>query len=99
MRGNAAVLQEWYPMSLSIPPDFERAVLERVESGEYRSTDEVLRLCLKLLEMEEVSEGEKLHALRRDVAHAMDQYARGEYSPADEVFARLHAALERNSDP
>jgi putative addiction module CopG family antidote len=99
MARNAAVLQEWYPMSLSIPPEFERAILERVESGEYRSTDEVLRLCLRLLEMEEMSEGEKLEALRRDVAHAMGQYDRGEYSPADEVFARLHATLERNSDP
>ena len=95
----ATALQERYPMSLSIPPEFERAIRERVASGEYRSTDEVLRLCLRLLEMEEMSEEEKLDALRRDVQHAMDQYDRGEYSPADEVFARLHAALERNSDP
>jgi putative addiction module CopG family antidote len=99
MPSRAAVLQERFPMSLSIPPEFERAVRERVRSGEYRSTDEVLRLCLELLEQEERSEAEKLDALRSDVQHAMDQYDRAEYSPAEEVFARLRATLDRSESP
>lgn len=90
----AALVTRRFSMSFNIPPEFERAVMERVESGEYQSTDDVLRACLAALAREEAEEAEKLEALRRDVEHAMDQYERGKYSPADEVFARLRAKLQ-----
>ncbi|HSU13422.1 hypothetical protein [Longimicrobium sp.] len=47
--------------------------------------------------VEEDVETAKLEALRRDVQVAIDQYERGEYSHAEEVFARLHAKLARSS--
>jgi putative addiction module CopG family antidote len=83
-------------MSLNIPPEFERAVLERVNSGEYESTDAVLQACLAALVREESAETAKLEDLRRDVQHGMDQYDKGEYSPVDEVFARLRTKLQRS---
>lgn len=40
-------------MALRIPPEFERAILERVQSDMYDSTDEVLATCIEALEIEE----------------------------------------------
>jgi putative addiction module CopG family antidote len=96
MSAPAAMVEHRSPMSLNIPPDFERAVRERVESGAYASTDDVLQACLDALERDESSEAAKLDALRRDVQVAMDQYERGEYSRAEDVFARLHERLARS---
>jgi putative addiction module CopG family antidote len=86
-------------MNLDVPPEFERAVLERVDSGKYGSTDAALQACLAALSREEPADAAKLDALRGDVQHAMDQYERGEYSPVDEVFARLRAKLQRSTAP
>ncbi|HEX8906387.1 MAG TPA: hypothetical protein VF771_16175, partial [Longimicrobiaceae bacterium] len=49
----AAAVEQRSAMSLNIPPEFERAVLERVQSGEYESTDAVLEACLEALEQRE----------------------------------------------
>jgi putative addiction module CopG family antidote len=37
-------------MKLSLSPDTERLIEEKVSSGRYQSADEVVRECLKLLE-------------------------------------------------
>lgn len=86
-------------MSLNIPPEFERAVLERVASGAYGSTDDVLRACLAALEGEEREDEARLESLRRDVRLAMEQHDRGEFSPADEAFARIRERLARSAAP
>ena len=39
--------------TLNITPEFERAVLERVESGDYESTDHVLAACVHALGIHE----------------------------------------------
>jgi putative addiction module CopG family antidote len=83
-------------MSLSIPPEFERAVRDRVESGAYMSAEEVFAACLEALAAWEHDEEIKLIMLRRRIDRGMEQYERGEYSPADEMFARLHARLDRS---
>lgn len=41
------------PTTLTITPEFERAVLERVESGDYESTDHVLAACVQALSIHE----------------------------------------------
>ena len=86
-------------MSLNIPPEFERAVLERVASGAYESTDDVLLACLAALEDEEREDEARLESLRRDVRHAMEQHDRGEFSPVDEAFARIRERLARSATP
>ena len=39
--------------TLKITPEFERAVLERVESGDYESTEHVLAVCVEALGIHE----------------------------------------------
>lgn len=43
-------------MNVSLTPELELAVAERVASGRYRTTSEVVRAALRLLEKEEKGE-------------------------------------------
>jgi putative addiction module CopG family antidote len=86
-------------MSLNVPPEFERAIRERVESGAYASEDAVFRACLEALAFWEDDQHAKLGALRRDVDEATEELRQGGGSPMDEVFARLRARLERSAVP
>ena len=40
-------------MNISLTPELERSVVDRVASGRYRSASEVVRAALRLLEREE----------------------------------------------
>lgn len=42
-------------MAISLSPELERRIAEKVESGEYSSADELIRECLHLLEVKEKS--------------------------------------------
>lgn len=95
----AAAQQQRTEMSLTLPPEFERAIRERVESGAYASVEDVFAACLEGLELWETDQEAKLEALRRDVDHATEQLRRGEGSPMEEVFERLRTRLERSAVP
>ncbi len=43
-------------MNVSLTPELERSVAERVASGRYRTASEVFRAALRLLEKEEAKE-------------------------------------------
>ena len=49
-------------MNVSLTPELERSVAERVASGRYRTASEVVRAALRLLEKEE--KGELHHGSR-----------------------------------
>jgi putative addiction module CopG family antidote len=84
-----AAAQQRCEMSLNVPPKFERAVLERVQSGHYDSADEVFAACLHALALWEAEQEAKLEALRRDVDVGRGELRRGEGSPAEELFERI----------
>ena len=72
-------------MSLNIPTEFERAVLERVRSGRYASAEDVLRACLEALRDVEESE----ETLARELQAGLDELERGEGIPGDLAFAMM----------
>lgn len=72
-------------MPLPIPPEFERAVLERVRSGRYASTDEVLQACLEGLEILEEADED----LRRELQIGIEELERGEGIPAEEAYEMI----------
>lgn len=80
-------------MSFVIPPEFERAVLDRVRSGQYASPQEVLSAFLAALEQAE----EEHEALRAEVQIGLDQADRGEIVDGDEAFEWLKAGRVRIS--
>jgi len=82
-------------MALRIPPDFERAVLDRVASGRYASVEDVLEACLEALSQTEESPAEEMEWLRAQVDVGIAEADRGELIPGDEAFRQIRAELRR----
>lgn len=74
-------------MNVSLTPELERLVNEKVESGLYQTASEVVREALRLLK-------ERDHAreqLRADVRAGFDQLTRGEGRAYDKTSGRKFA--------
>lgn len=71
-------------MNVSLTPELERLVNEKVESGLYQTASEVVREALRLLK-ERDAERERLRA---DVRAGFDQLARGEGATYDKASGR-----------
>lgn len=54
-------------INVSLPPEFEARVRQRVESGMYGSASEVIREALRLFESYEQVKTAKLDSLRQDI--------------------------------
>jgi len=71
-------------MNVSLTPELEKMVAERVTSGRYASASEVIREALRLLE-----ERDQLNQLRQEVRLGLEQLDQGRRQPFD------NPALER----
>lgn len=78
-------------MNVSLTPELERLVAEKVESGEYMSASEVVRHALRLLSREDEEHQARLEALRAEIQLGIDDLDAGRHSSKEEVFARLRA--------
>ena len=75
-------------MEVSLSPELERWIAERVAAGEFESASAAVRAGLLLLQNGSMQR----EALRRDVQEGLDQADRGELLPGDAVF---RGAFER----
>ena len=81
-------------MNVSLTPELERRIAERVESGLYDDASEVVREALRLLfEREEAARQRWLHTLQADIQLGYDQAERGELLDGTGSRARVEAAL------
>jgi antitoxin ParD1/3/4 len=80
-------------MEVALPPELERLVREKVESGLYLSADEVLHEALRLLDDRDRLRALRLEELRKEVAIGIEQADRGEVAPFDAqaTLARVRA--------
>jgi len=86
-------------MNVSLTPELEQLVQQKVRSGRYLSASEVVREALRLLEERDQLRELKLQELRKFVAVGIEQADRGEVAPLD-VDATLARVLSRKSrDP
>lgn len=84
-------------MNVSLTPELERMVEEKVRSGSYASASEVVREALRLLGRRDTRETAKLEALRAEVRAASDEIARGEGIEGPDAVARARAEFRRRS--
>ena len=68
-------------MNVSLTPELEKLVNERVRSGMYTSASEVVREALRLLNAQEELRRQKLEDLRKEIQIGLDQLDRGEVAP------------------
>ena len=76
-------------MNISLTPELERLVDERVKSGRYASASEVIREGLRLLEEQEELKQQRLAEVRRKIERGIDQLNRGLGIPGPEARVRL----------
>jgi len=65
-------------MDITLTPEFERLIQDKVASGLYTSEDEVIREALRLLKDRDELRLLAVEDLRREVQKGLDQLDRGE---------------------
>jgi antitoxin ParD1/3/4 len=81
-------------MNVSLTPELEQFVANKVKSGRYTSASEVIREALRLLEEREQLRNLQKQELQKKIAEGLEQLGRGEGIPGETVFAELDAELD-----
>lgn len=76
-------------MNVSLTPELEKFVADKVASGRYTSASEVVREALRLLEQNEKSRAEQLAEFNRELQRRIDAADRGETVTAEEALRRI----------
>ena len=82
-------------INISLPPELETRVRQRVESGLYGSASEVVREALRLLDTYESVKQSKLETLRRDVAEGIADVKAGLTAELDLPALKQRARQEQ----
>ena len=87
-------------MNVSLTPQLESYVKQKVADGMYNSVSEVMREALRLLEERDQLRQVKLEALRKDIAEGLESVEQGETKPLDmnAIKARARAGREEQTD-
>ncbi len=80
-------------MNVSLTPELEQLIHDRVSSGRYHSASEVVREALRLLEARDELRQLRLAELRKKVAAGLESLDRGEGLDGEAVFDELGAGL------
>ena len=83
-------------MNVSLTPELENMVNEKVQSGLYNSASEVVREALRLLKEQDELRRIRLEELRREIQVGIDELERGEGRAIDfeALKAEAHARFE-----
>ena len=68
-------------MNVSLTPELEKLVADKVKSGMYQTASEVVREALRALEVQEAA---KLERLRQDIRAGIEALERGKFVEYDE---------------
>jgi antitoxin ParD1/3/4 len=71
-------------MNISLTPELEQLVVDKVKSGMYQTSSEVIREGLRLLKERD----ERLESLRRDIRVGLEAVDRGEFTDYDQSNIR-----------
>jgi antitoxin ParD1/3/4 len=81
-------------VNVSITPELDEFLQNRVNSGRYQTTSEVVREALRLLERQERDRDEALQRLKAKLERGAGEAERGELLDADEVFDELREMID-----
>lgn len=84
-------------MNVSLTPELEKLVEEKVASGLYTSASEVVREALRLLAESDRQRAMRVHELRDHIAKGLASARAGHVEDGPTVIARLKASLEKAS--
>ena len=78
-------------MNVSLTPELERLVNDKVASGLYTSASEVIREALRLFKERDEIRLLSFQELRRDIAEGLEQLDRGQAAPLDMTAIKAKA--------
>jgi antitoxin ParD1/3/4 len=84
-------------LNVSLTPELEQFVQERVASGRYQTASEVVREGLRLLELQERDRDAAYKALKAKLKRGAEQAERGEVVDGEEFLEQLIHRLESRS--
>lgn len=70
-------------MNISLTPELEQLIHQKLTSGRYPSASEVVREALRLLEKQDQLRSLKLKELRAEIRVGIEQADRGQTAPLD----------------
>lgn len=76
-------------MNVSLTPELDKFIADKVASGRYTSASEVVREALRLLEEHEKSRAARLEEFNRELQARIDAADGGELVTAEESFRRI----------
>lgn len=76
-------------MNVSLTPELDRFVADKVESGRYTSASEVVREALRLLEEYDQARSAQITAFNRELGARLASLDRGEFVKPDAARQRL----------
>ena len=81
-------------MNVSLTPELEKFVANKVQAGRYNSASEVVREALRLLEEYERARAAQLGEFNKELERRLTAFDRGEQSSPSSVRARLRRKSE-----
>ncbi|MBK5290171.1 MAG: type II toxin-antitoxin system ParD family antitoxin [Acidobacteriia bacterium] len=81
-------------VNVSITPELDAFLQNRVKSGRYQTTSEVVREALRLLERHERDRDEEIYMLKAKLERGAGQAERGDLLDGDEIFDELREMIE-----
>ena len=82
-------------MNISLTPELEQLVKDKVSSGKYHSVTEVMGEALRLLEERDRIRDQRLAELKAKIQEGIEASERGEVVDGEQVFAEIEEDIRR----
>lgn len=82
-------------MNVSLTPELESFVQEKVQSGLYTSASEVIRESLRLMHMHDSVKMQKFAALNADISLGLADLDAGKSVNADDSYAKMKKKIAK----
>jgi antitoxin ParD1/3/4 len=80
-------------MNVSLPPEMERLIQDKVESGLYLTASDVVQEGLRLLFRRDDFDEEEVARIRAEIQIGLDELDHGEVVPMDDAFAEAREII------
>lgn len=84
-------------MNISLTPELEKYIQEKVSSGLYTSVSEVIRESLRLMHTYDDLQKQQINQLNRAIELGLTQLNTGDKIPASEAYQRLRKKIKKAS--
>jgi antitoxin ParD1/3/4 len=82
-------------MNISLTPELEKFVQDKVNSGMYTSASEVIRESLRLLHTYDDLQTQRIKQLNQAIDVGLQQLNNGKKTPAKETYDRLKNKIDK----